>query len=319
MKTIFLGTSDFSVPFLKEIFKSKHSIQAVVTGTDRKKGRSKKVLPSPVKEAAKNLGINIIEIEKFSAAIIDEISNIDFDGMVCVSFGKILPEKLLNLCPGKCINLHPSLLPKYRGPSPITSTLLNGDAICGISIIKMTVDVDAGDIFIQAKMAVDPEDNKDTLEKKIISIGAPLMISVLNLIECGKIKTYPQGNKSISYTSMVTKDDLKICWSSKAEEIINRIRAFSTLPGSFTTWQGKIIKIIKALKTDDKDNRDKLTKKSVSKIGEIISADRQNGLRVRCNNDETIKIDLLKPEGRKIMTDLDFINGYSIKTGDFFE
>jgi methionyl-tRNA formyltransferase len=315
LKILFFGSSDFSVPFLREFKNSKHIISLVITGIDKIRGRGKKSLPNPVKEAAVNSGYNFLEIESFSGKIIGAILKFNFDCIVLISFGKILPKQLLNSLPGSCINVHPSLLPKYRGPSPIISTLLNGDKKTGISIIKMTEKVDEGDIFLQSEFAVSDDDNKDLLEEKLIKIGVPLLFSVLDLIEDGKIETFPQNNKLAMYTNLFHKDDLKINWNLNAEKIINKVRAFSTSPGSYTNWRGKNIKIIKAKKIENLNY--KIFPGNTN--GEIISASKKDGLLVRCNKKEIIKIELLKPQDKNIMYAVDFINGYPVKIGDIFE
>jgi methionyl-tRNA formyltransferase len=284
LKILFFGSSDFSVPFLREFKNSKHIISLVITGIDKIRGRGKKSLPNPVKEAAVNSGYNFLEIESFSDRIIGAILKFNFDCIVLISFGKILPKQLLNSLPGSCINVHPSLLPKYRGPSPIISTLLNGDKKTGISIIKMTEKVDEGDIFLQSEFAVSDDDNKDLLEEKLIKIGVPLLFSVLDLIEDGKIETFPQNNKSAIYTNLFNKDDLKINWNLNAEKIINKVRAFSTSPGSYTNWRGKNIKIIKAKKIGNLNYKIFPDKTN----GEIISASKKDGLLVRCKDRKSV-------------------------------
>jgi methionyl-tRNA formyltransferase len=314
LKILFFGSSDFSVPFLREFKNSKHIVSLVITGIDKIRGRGKKSLPNPVKETAVSSGYNFLEIESFSDRIISAILKFNFDCIVLISFGKILPKQLLNLLPGSCINVHPSLLPKYRGPSPIISTLLNGDKKTGISIIKMTEKVDEGDIFLQSEFAVSDDDNKDLLEEKLVKIGVPLLFSVLDLIEDGKMETFSQDNKLAIYTNLFNKDDLKINWNLSAEKIINKVRAFSASPGSYTNWRGKNIKIIKAKKIENLNF--KIFPGNTN--GEIISAGKKDGLLVKCNKKEIIKIELLKPQDKNIMHAVDFINGYPVKIGDIF-
>jgi len=325
LKVIFFGSSEFSVPFLNAIYNSHHNVELVITGSDKKKGRGKKTLPNPVKESAKSLNLYFLEVDDFSNEIIENISNREFDCFILVSFGKILPEKLLSISKGKTVNFHPSILPKHRGPSPIISALIEGDAKTGISIIKMTEDVDDGDIYLIAEFAVSEEDNKDSVEEKITRIGTPLLIKVMDLIEENKITVYPQGKENISYTRLFLKKDLRIDWNDSAVKIRNKIRAFSSNPGCFTYWREKNIKILKANICRDEEifsfSRDEY------RNGTVIYAGR-SGLFIKCGakeknkrflNGEIIKVVTLKPQDKNFMSFLDFINGYKVKSGEIFK
>ncbi|MCL5070301.1 MAG: methionyl-tRNA formyltransferase [Actinobacteria bacterium] len=316
MKIVFFGSSDFSVPFLNAIYNSNHQLVSVVTGADKAIGRGMSILGNPVKEYASKKEFKIIQADKIDNEIISNISRTKFDCLVVVSYGKLLPSEILKFSAGKSINVHPSLLPKYRGPSPIVSAIFNGDSETGISIISISERLDEGDIFAQCKFSIQNNETKDSLETKMIRIGAPMLISILDLLEEGKIFPYPQGKKGITYTSTFSKEDLKIDWHNTAQQIDNKIRAFSPEPGCFSLWNKKVIKIIKASKIINFKINDNLKNK---KSGEIISADKVNGLIVKCGKDEIIKIEILKPQSKKAITALDFLNGYRIKTGDFFE
>jgi len=316
VKIVFFGSSDFSVPFLDSIYNSNHRVALVVTGTDKAKGRGRNMLANPVKEYALKKDFKIIQADKIYNEIISEISRIESDCFALVSYGKLLPPEILKLTAGKSVNIHPSLLPKYRGPSPIISAILNGDTKTGISIINISEKLDEGDIFIQCKFSIQNNETKDSLEKKMIKIGAPMLISVLDLLQEGKIIPYQQENEGITYTPLYSKEDLKIDWHSTAEKINNKIRAFSAEPGCFSLWNKKVIKIIKATKITDFEADNNLRYK---KPGEIIKADKFNGIMVKCEQSEIMRIEVLKPQGKKEMSALDFLNGYRIKVGEFFE
>lgn len=318
MNILFFGSTEFSVPFLEEIYNSKHVISAVITTPDKRRGRGKKLLPNPVKKSSIDLGINFIQVEKLDNEFIDKVKKISFDCIVVVSFGLILPKNLLDLVPNRCINIHPSLLPRYRGPSPVTSVLLNGEEKTGISIINMVEEVDAGDIYVQAEFGVDKNDNKDILERKLIEFGKPLVIAVLNLLEEVDLKTTAQDESCVTYTSLIGKRDLKIDWDKSAVEIVNRIRAFSYKPGCFSFFKNKRIKILKASIYED-DRKERFLAAGEDKNGSILAADKDVGLLVRCNENEIVSIQLLKPQGKNLMKAVDFINGYRIKTGEKFE
>lgn len=317
MKILFFGSDKFSSKFLEAINYSKHNVSLVITHPDKRKGRGRRVAPSPVKEISTTLGIDLLQIEKIDNSFLKEISLVHFDCIVVVSFGLILPKFLLDLAPDKCINVHPSLLPKYRGPSPIESSLLNGDKETGISIIKMNEKVDEGEIYVQAKFGIDEGDNKSILEEKLIKIGAPLLVNLLDLLEEKRLKTIPQDNSLATYTPFIKKEDLKIDWSKSASNIVNRIRAFSFEPGCFSFWKGMRIKVLKA-RIYQNNFKEKLSIANV-RDGSILASNTKNGILVKCGDGEIVRLELLKPEGKKMMTDLDFINGYPIKVGEIFE
>ncbi len=316
MKIVFFGSSKFSVPFLNSIYNSNHQVVLVVTGMDKATGRGKNILPNPVREYACKKDYKIIQADKIDNEIISKISGVEFDCLVLVSYGKLLPPEILKLAVGKSVNVHPSLLPKYRGPSPIASAILNGDRETGISIINISEKLDEGDIFVQCKFSIQNNETKDSLEEKVVGIGAPMLISILDLLQEGNIVPYHQGKEGISYTATFSKKDLKINWHDTAEEIDSRVRAFSVEPGCFSFWNKKVVKIIKVTKITDFKTDESLENK---KPGEIINADKINGIMVKCGKGEIIRIETLKPQDKKEMFAKDFLNGYKIKAGEFFE
>jgi len=303
---------------LEEIYNSSHRIIKVVTAPDKKQGRGKKILPNPVKKSSMELGVDFTETEKIDDELIKSISKTVFDCIVVVSSGFILPKKLLDLAPDMCINVHPSLLPKYRGPAPIISTLLSGDDKAGVSIMKMTEEVDAGDIYIQAEFGVGSDDNRDVLENKLETVGCPLLVAALDLIEGTGLATIPQCDKNATFTSMIRKEDLKINWKSSAAEIVNKVRAFSSKPGCYCLWRKNRIKILKASVFED-SSRHKSNSGREEKCGTILSADKKTGILVKCGNDEIVKIEMLKAPGKNVISAADFVNGYCVKAGEMFE
>jgi len=315
VKIAFFGSAEFSVPFLDSIFNSKHQVIFVVTGIDKAKGRGMNMLGNPVKEYACRKDLKIIQADKINDEVISKISGIKFDCLVLVSYGNLLSPEVLKLAAVKSINVHPSLLPKYRGPSPIVSAILNGDSKTGISIIEINEKLDEGDIFEQCKFSIQNNETKDSLEEKMIRIGGPMLISVLDLLQEGKIVPYQQGKKGITYTHLFSKEDLRINWYGTAQNINNKIRAFSSEPGCFSFWNEKIVKILKVTQIPNfKTNNTIKNRKS----GEIILADKIKGLIVKCGKNEVIRIETLKPQGRNEISALDFINGYRVNAGEFF-
>jgi methionyl-tRNA formyltransferase len=296
----------------------------VVTTVDRPAGRGRKVTGNVVKSKANELGLSFIQINKFDGDFFNKIKEVNFDAAVIVSFGRIFPEKIFDLKSAKWVNVHPSLLPRHRGPNPIVATLLRGDRTGGVSIIEVKPEVDAGDIYAQVKFRVDEDDNRAILEKKSIAFGCPILIKVLDLIETDSIKPYPQGENNISYSYKIKKEDLKINWENSAEEIVNAVRAFSPEPGAYCVRNGLRIKILKAavLKgplPESYLSSLKTYKERPSNNGLIIKADREDGILVKCNKNRIIRVLEVQPEGKKVMSAVDFINGYRIEIGDNFE
>lgn len=322
MKIIFFGSSEISACFLEELHKSRHSIKLVVTVADKPAGRGRKIIPNIMKSKASGLGINFIQIDKFDSIFFDKFKRLNIDAAVIVSFGKIFPKKIFGLTSAKWLNAHPSLLPQHRGPAPIISTLLSGDKAGGVSIIEVIPEVDAGDIYAQVKFKIEEDDNRDSLEKKSIIFGSSILIKVLDLIESDGIKPYPQDKKNVSYSCKIKKEDLRIDWNNSAEEIVNRIRAFSSNPGAYCLLKGLRIKILKARVLEGPAINTYLPDLKAykgRKNGFIIKAGKDAGILVKCNKNEIIRIEILQPQGKKVMPAVDFINGYRPGTGDNFE
>jgi methionyl-tRNA formyltransferase len=322
LKIIFFGSSDISVPFLEELHRSRHKVILVVTSVDKPSGRGRKVIYNVVKRKAKELGIDFIQIEKFNDKFFNILKEKKFDAAVISSFGKILDKKLLGLANVRWINVHPSLLPEYRGPTPITSAILNGDKVGGVSIIEVVPDVDAGGIYAQIKFKIEEDDNRDSYEQKVIMFGKSVLLNILDFIEYNNLKPFPQDIKGITYTKKIKKEDLKINWEENIETIINKVKAFSSKPGAYCYWKNTRIKILKVSATDNFANDSFLSGMVFNKKimnGKVIIADKKSGIVIKCKGNKFLKIELLQPEGKKVMSAVDFINGYRLEAGEIFE
>jgi methionyl-tRNA formyltransferase len=334
VKILFFGSSDFSVPFIEAINGSCHSITLVLTSADKAKGRGKIMGPNPVKLCAQKLHLDYLEDLGFSEQTMEKIAGTCFDCLVVVSFGRLIPKKILEIAGGRTINVHPSLLPKYRGPSPITTALLNGDTQTGISLIKIEEKFDIGDVYAQLKFDISENDNRGLLEAKIFKLGAPFLISLLDNFENISLTAHPQSVQGVSYTKIFTKEDFKIDWAKSAYEIFNKIRAFSPTPGSVAFWRGKYLKILKAQIVElPQYSKAEIMKEGQNKhkvihSGQVISAEKTI-LLVACGSSvlkpgiktrpTAISLLVIKPQGKEKMHFNDFINGYRVKPGDFFE
>ncbi|OFZ67829.1 MAG: methionyl-tRNA formyltransferase, partial [Bdellovibrionales bacterium RIFOXYB2_FULL_36_6] len=231
MNIIFMGTPDFAVPTLEGLINSNHKIIAVFTQPDRPKGRGREVVPSPVKVKADANNIPVLQPEKVKEPdFIKKISEYNPDCIVVVAFGQILPKDILNLPRYGCINLHASLLPKYRGAAPINWALIKGETKTGVTSMFMEEGMDTGDILIQREIEIKEDDNAGTLHDKLSQIGNNVILETLDKLERGIIKRIKQDSSVATYASKIKKEDCIIDWNAGAEDIVNKIRGLTPLP-----------------------------------------------------------------------------------------
>ena len=306
IKVVFMGTPEFAVPPLKKLIEEGYDVKLVVTQPDRPAGRGKKLTPPPVKVVAEKAGIPVYQPEKVkeNEELKRKLSEINPDVIVVAAYGKILPKWLLDLPKYGTINIHASLLPKYRGASPIQWALLNGEEETGVTVMKVIPKLDAGDIISQRKVKIEKEDNAQTLHDKLSKVGAELLSETLPLYISGKLKPVPQKEEEATYCPQISKEMGRIDWNESAERIFNKIRAFTPWPSAYTTFKGKRLKILKAEPV-----------KGIGKPGEVVKADREL---IVATGSGALKIERLKPEGKKEISGEEFIRGYRVKVGDFF-
>jgi methionyl-tRNA formyltransferase len=286
-KIIFIGTSSFAVPALESLVKKNYNILAVVTSPDKPAGRRQELTSSLVKKTALKYNLPILQPEKISE-ISQRISKLKPDLIVLAAYGQIIPKSILDIPSFGCLNLHPSLLPKYRGPSPIQTAILNGDKTTGLTIIKMDEKIDHGPIIAQTKIEITPDENSQALEQKLAQTGADLLIKMLPDYLNGKIKPKPQDEKEVSYTKIFTRQDGQIDWNQTAQEIERKIRAFYPWPGTWTYLNKKRVKIIKA-KAVEKENQTTIK----TKKGYLL-------------------LEIVQPEGKKPMTGEEYFRGHKL-------
>ena len=244
MKILFLGSSNFSKIVLERMLEEKLNVVGVITQPDKPSGRGHKLKPTEVKTFAFDKGIKVYTFDKIKNHI-DEISKIDYDLAVVASFGQILPQTFLDL--RLTINVHPSLLPKYRGATPIQSSILNGDKITGVTIMKVAKEVDSGDIILQKDFETNGEYYSE-LEKKLASLGGDMVCEVVKQIENNTIRFTPQNHDKATFVTKLSKEDGKLDFSCSTEDIINKVRALSEEIGCFIYLEDKIIKVGKVSK-----------------------------------------------------------------------
>jgi len=248
MRIVFMGTPEFAVTPLQCLLRNGFEVAAVYSQPDREAGRGRMLASPPVKIAAQNAGIPIYQPEKLrSAEEINHLASLKPDVIVVAAYGQILKEAILNLPPYGCLNIHPSLLPQYRGVSPVTAAIRNGDEFSGVSIMQLDKGVDTGPVLGQVKVRLADWDTTGTLTEKLSSIGGQLLIELLPRLIAGKLVPTPQDGKLASYTKKLEKADGEINWSKPAVEIWRQVRACQPWPGAFTHWQAKQLKIIEAV------------------------------------------------------------------------
>ena len=305
MKLIFFGSSGFSVPSLKMLVESEHEILLVVTKPDKKKGRKLKVKETPVKTFASSSKLKIYQPEDLrNKEAVKFLKSFSADLFVVVAYGLILPQDILNIPKVYSINLHASLLPKYRGAAPINWALVNGEKQTGLTIIRMTEKLDAGDMILQRKIPIEKADTASTLKNKLSSLGGVLLLDVIRFIEADKIKFKKQPSKTSYFARKLKKEDGLIDWKKDAESIKNMIRGLDPWPCAFTYLDGKLLKIWKA---------ETLPSYVKKEPGLIVDA-RRDAIVVACEKGLLI-IKELQIEGANRMNAEDFLRGRKIEEG----
>ncbi len=304
MKIVFMGTPEFAVPSLNALLSSNKDVAAVVTQPDKPSGRGKKLTAPPVKAAALNSGLKVLQPERIKDAVfVNTLKEINPDVIVVAAYGKILPKDIIRLPRYGCINVHASLLPKYRGAAPINRAIINGDKETGITIMQMDEGLDTGSILLQKGIEIAKEDTAGTLTDKLSKLGAELLIEGLNAIEKGEIKPTPQDNSMATYAPMLKKEDGQIDWTKGAEDIYNMVRGMDPWPGAFTYYNGELLKV---WKTSHGNSRS-------GKLGEILSVNKE-GIDV-ASKDGVISIIEIQPANKKRMAVSEFLRGHRIEAG----
>ena len=304
LKIIFMGTPEFAAIILSDLLKSGHQIISIYTQKDKKVGRQQKIEKSAVKRIAEENNLKIFQPERFEAEVISEIKEQNPDIIVVAAYGKILPKDLLLIPKFGVINTHPSLLPKYRGASPIQNALLNGEKETAATIMLMEEKVDAGKILSQKKVEIKDDETYLELSKRLAKISAELLNDTLSLWVAGKINPVQQDEQLATFCQLIKKEDGKINWSNEARSIYNHYRAFVVWPGIFTYWE-----------KENKKFRLKLNKISLDwnesqknlQNGTVFSENDQIKIKTGKGN---INIQEVQLEGKNKMSINDFVRGY---------
>jgi methionyl-tRNA formyltransferase len=294
-----MGTPIFAVPVLELLVLNDYQVEAVYTQPDRPAGRGCNTSFSPVKQAALSFGLKVVQPDSLkNIETLAELAALNPDVIVVAAFGQILTQSVLDIPRYGCINIHPSLLPKYRGAVPVAASILNGDSFAGVSIMLMDKGLDTGPVLSQAQIPVLGYDNTEILTDKLSLIGAFMLLEILPDWVRGRIPARPQDNAAASYFSTVSRESGEIDWSRPAEVIWRRVRAYYPWPGCFTRWQGKNLKIIEALPQSSVND---------AAIGQVVML--PDGSAGIGTGSGVLKIVTLQMEGKKSMSSAEFLRG----------
>ena len=302
LKILFMGTPEFSVPILKSIYKTKHKILTVYTQPPTKKLRGQKIVESPVHKVAKELKINT----RYPSNInlneeLNFIKNLKPDVVIVAAYGQIISEKLLKILENNFINVHASLLPRWRGAAPIQRSIMEMDEVTGVTIMKIVTKLDAGPYALQKKVKIEESTTQEELSKRLSEVGAKLIVEFLDMFESRNINFKDQDQSKVTYAKKILKTESEIKWNIPAKNLSAKINGLSPFPGAWFRFKKDRIKILKAKEVELN-----------GKIGEVLNDD----LTVGCLKN-AIKILRLQKEGRKAISNEQFLSGNSIKKGEF--
>ncbi|MCC7356677.1 MAG: methionyl-tRNA formyltransferase [Candidatus Doudnabacteria bacterium] len=301
MKVVFFGSSDFVIQVLESLNETQ-TVLAVITTPDAPVGRKKTLTETPVAEAAKKLKLPVLKFESLKTVeTLTELSELQADIFVVASYGKIIPQTILNLPQFGVINIHPSLLPIYRGPTPIQTALRNGDTTTGVSIIKMDAEVDHGPLLGQTSTNIEPNETFRGLSLRLFGLSIPLLNQALSECEAGTSKPTEQDHVNATFTKSLAKEDGQIDWSEPADKIFNQFRAYDPWPGLWTKWDGQFLKILDCKPSD---------MASKSSPGTVIEPNS-----VVCGNGTTLTLISVQIEGKQPTDIQSFIRGHKSFVG----
>lgn len=305
MRVIFMGTPDFAVPSLEALL-TKHEVVLVVTQPDKPKGRGKKMVPTPVKACALEHGIPVLQPEKVKEPeFVEQLRSYESDLIAVTAFGQILSEPILEMPKYGCINVHGSLLPKYRGAAPMQWSIIDGEKVTGITTMYMAKGLDSGDMLLKAEVEITDEDTFATIHDKMAVTGANLLLDTLDQLEAGTLERIPQDHDAATYAPMITKETGHIDWSKNRQDIINLIRGLNPVPAAYTIYEEEVLKIFGAVisdvQADDAAN------------GEIVAVVKK-GFVVKCGDGCLLITEVQARGGKRMMTDA-YLRGHAMKEG----
>jgi len=305
MKVIFAGTPDFAAAALKAIAAAGFEIPLVLTQPDRPKGRGMQLAPSPVKQAALELGLRVAQPEKLrnNAEALQMLKEVEADVMVVAAYGLILPQDVLDTPKHGCLNIHASLLPRWRGAAPIQRAIEAGDAETGVCIMQMDIGLDTGYVVSEHRYAIQPTDTANKVHDALMNLGAAAIVADLQQLKTeGRLKSVKQPEEGVTYAQKLSKEEARIDWNESAAVIERKIRAFNPVPAAWVEYQGKPMKIWRAEVVAQQ-----------GRAGEVLSCS-SDGLIIACG-ENALKITELQPSGSKRMDIAAFAAGHTVEAG----
>jgi methionyl-tRNA formyltransferase len=304
-----MGTPQAAVPTLKQLLSEGHEVLAAYTQPDRPSGRGNKIVFSPVKQAALENDIPVLQPTKIKTAeAFEEFRSFGADVAVVVAYGRILPETFLNAFPHGAINVHFSLLPKYRGAAPVNWAIANGETVTGVTTMKMDAGLDTGDILLQRETDIGADETAPDLMSSLSAVGAELLVETLDRI--GKTEPRKQDHELATYAPILKREDGLVDWNLTAKQVNDRVRGFQPFPSSFTTYKGQRVPIWKAKAVEQIPSND-------LSPGTICSVENRS-LIIACGGRSALAVEEIQPEGKRRMSAADFINGSRMREGDRF-
>lgn len=304
MKILFMGTPDFAAEILDAVSKTEHRIVGAVSQPDKPKGRGHKLVPTDVKIKAEELGISVYQPEKLrDESFVDTLRKLNPDMIIVAAYGKILPDYIINYPKFGCINVHASILPKYRGAAPIQWSIINGDKKTGVSIMRMDKGLDTGDVIAVEETPIGEYETAGELFDRLAKIGADLMVRTIKIIEDGKAIYTPQNDSNSTYAEKITKETAVIDWTKDNSSISKLVCGMSPFPGAVTTYKGETVKIYETEKTHGE-----------GKPGEILCLEKGHGLKIATGSG-ALYVKTVQFAGSKRMNVEDYARGHEILNG----
>ena len=299
MRVVFMGTPAFAVATLDALHERGHDIALVFTQPDRPVGRGRKLSPPPVKAGALELGLGVFQPTRVKEAeSIERVEQISPEVIVVVGYGQIIPASIFDFPRLGCVNVHASLLPRYRGAAPINWAIVRGETVTGVTTMRIAKRLDAGDMLLKRETPIGPSETASELSARLAPIGAELLLATLDGLAAGEITGTPQNEHEATYAPMMKREDGAIDWGLSANEIFNRLRGFDPWPGSYTRFRGKRLHIRWALPVDT----------TVGEPGEITASD--DGFRVACADGSALAVETVQLEGKNRVSAAEFVRGY---------
>ncbi|MEK4511751.1 methionyl-tRNA formyltransferase [Paenibacillus sp. FSL K6-2524] len=310
MNIVFMGTPEFAVPSLESLLKEGYNVVGVVTQPDRPQGRKKVLTPTPVKEAALKHGLPVLQPQRMrSPEAVEELAALKPDLIVTAAYGQILPKAVLDLPQYGCLNIHGSLLPKYRGGAPIQRSIINGEKETGITLMYMAEGLDTGDMIAKSVVPIEDEDTSGSVFEKLSVAGAKLLLEQLPLIIAGTADRIPQNHEESTYASNLSRDDERIVWTASSREIFNRVRGLVPFAGGFTIWNDEVFKVWAVANPSEV----LASAASGQAPGTVLDLS-ERGIEVK-TGDGSVLLTRVQPAGKKAMEATEFIRGGVMKKG----